>query len=234
MVGKMAGRQQELVKNLEEADNTIRQLEDRLSSKDGEVEEVLQRKADDAAIAQKGRKDAERALEERTGQLCRMEERMVQREEEVTGLQGAVEKNQKLLEKERQKSSKLESALRGELKEVNSALHRARNRLKERDETIRRMRNEEAARAATLYRAVKTYVGDTEVGPVKKDRGSARRESNGNVTSSGVESNGNGPLSNGHDPLSNGESAPSPAMPGSNGSSEERTESESQDSDGVN
>ena len=33
MVGKMAGRQQELVKNLEEADTTIRQLEDRLSSK---------------------------------------------------------------------------------------------------------------------------------------------------------------------------------------------------------
>ena len=33
MVDKMAGRQQELVKNLEEADNTIRQLEDRLSSK---------------------------------------------------------------------------------------------------------------------------------------------------------------------------------------------------------
>ena len=34
-------------------------------------------------ILQKGRKDAERALEDRTGQLSRMEERMVQREEEV-------------------------------------------------------------------------------------------------------------------------------------------------------
>jgi len=81
---------------------------------------------------------------------------------------------------------------------------------------------------------VKTYVGEAEVAPGKKDRATTRRESNGNVTSSGVESNGNGPLSNGNDPLSNGESGPSPAMPGSNGSSEERTESESQDSDGVN
>ena len=34
-------------------------------------------------MLQKGKKDAERALEDRTGQLSRMEERMVQREEEV-------------------------------------------------------------------------------------------------------------------------------------------------------
>ena len=38
---------------------------------------------DDGMMLQKGRKDAERALEDRTGQLSRMEERMVQREEEV-------------------------------------------------------------------------------------------------------------------------------------------------------
>merc|ERR1719458_691803 len=107
MVAKMAVKHQELVARMEEEKEefvtTIRLLEERLANKDGEVEEVLQRKTDDAAIAQKGRKDAERALEDRTGQLSRMEERMVQREEEVSSLQGAVDKNQKLLEKERQR-----------------------------------------------------------------------------------------------------------------------------------